>query len=141
MTIEEMTIADYGKVTDLWANSDGIGLRDDADSEAGIAFYLQRNPGMSFVARDGTKLIGAVLTGHDGRIGYLYHLVVEQSYRGKGVGKMLVEKAAAKLSQLGISKYFAFVYADNVAGQQFWERTGWSVRTDLKGLSKDIGAL
>jgi ribosomal protein S18 acetylase RimI-like enzyme len=139
MTIQEMTIADYGQVAALWQNAEGVLLRDDVDSEAGIAIYLQRNPRMSFVARDGRKVIGAVLCGHDGRMGFLYHLVVEQSYRGKGVGRMLVEKAAAKLSQLGMSKCFTFVYADNPAGQQFWERIGWSVRTDLKGMSKDIG--
>lgn len=139
MTIEEMTIADYGKVAALWQNDEGIGLRDDVDSETGVAIYLQRNPGMSFVARDGTKLIGAVLCGHDGRLGFLYHLVVEQSYRRKGVGEILVEKAAAKLSKLGISMCFAFVYADNVGGQQFWEGIGWSVRTDVKVISKNIG--
>jgi len=68
--IQEMTIQDYDEVRALWEESDGIEISD-ADSRDGIARFLERNAGLSFVARDGNELIGAVLCGHDGRRGYI----------------------------------------------------------------------
>ena len=68
--IYEMMLDDYDKIYQLWEMSDNIGLSK-ADSLFGITKFLGRNPGMSFVAWDGDKIIGTVLCGHDGRRGYL----------------------------------------------------------------------
>ena len=60
MRIEQMTIEDYEKVASLWQSTEGIGLHlDDVDSAAGIGAYLERNPDLSFVARDNGTVIGA----------------------------------------------------------------------------------
>jgi ribosomal protein S18 acetylase RimI-like enzyme len=135
MKIMEMTIEDYGEVFALWRSSKGIGLHDDVDSKDGIAGYLQRNCGLSFVARQGDRVVGAVLCGHDGRRGYLHHLAVDAEYRKKGIGKALVEQVIAKLQKAGIHKCHIFVFADNDVGRQFWGRIGWSRRDDLRIMS------
>ena len=44
-----------------------MGLHKIYDSKEATAKYLRRNPGMSLVARDNKKIIGALLCGHDGR--------------------------------------------------------------------------
>ena len=47
-----MAADDYDEVLRLWRDTEGIGLHEDeADSRAGIARYLERNPGLSSVAR------------------------------------------------------------------------------------------
>jgi N-acetylglutamate synthase len=138
MKIMEMTIEDYDQVFALWRSSEGIGLHDDVDSKEGIAGYLKRNNGLSFVARYNDKIVGAVLCGHDGRRGYLHHLAVDAKYRKKGLGKALVEHVMAKLQKVGINKCHIFVFADNGAGRQFWERIGWSQRDDLRIMSYNI---
>lgn len=57
--IDEMTAADYDDVTELWRNTEGIGLDADTDTREGIAAYLVRNPGLSYVARSGGQVVGA----------------------------------------------------------------------------------
>ena len=46
-----MTANDYDEVADLWRNTEGIGLDEHVDTREGIACYLARHPGLSFVAR------------------------------------------------------------------------------------------
>ena len=138
MNTTAMTINDYDEVISLWQCAEGIGLHDDCDSRAGIAEYLQRNPGLSFVARQNDKLIGAVLCGSDGRRGYLNHLAVAETHRGQGIGRALVEHALKALDAIGIAKCHIFVYAENQDGHAFWTRLGWIQRKDLKVMSKNI---
>jgi len=64
-----LTPADYEDAAALWYTTEGLVLRD-ADRPEAIASYLERNPGSSFVAVDGERLVGTVLCGHDGRQGY-----------------------------------------------------------------------
>ncbi len=47
-----MTLQDYGQVMALRAGQAGVSIRD-ADSPEPFARYLRRNPGLSFVARNG----------------------------------------------------------------------------------------
>jgi ribosomal protein S18 acetylase RimI-like enzyme len=138
MEIAEMTINDYAQVFALWQSIEGIGLHDDEDSMQGIAKYLARNSGLSFVARDAGKLVGAVLCGHDGRRGYLHHLAVKPEYRNKGIGRAIVEHVMSKLEKAGIKKCHIFVFADNSGGRRFWKRIGWNEREDLRIMSYSI---
>jgi N-acetylglutamate synthase len=50
LDIRPMTAADYDEVADLWQNTEGIGLDEHVDTREGIAGYLARHPGLSFVA-------------------------------------------------------------------------------------------
>ncbi len=134
--IAEMTAQDYDEVAGLWRNTEGIGLDDDTDTREGIAAYLVRNPGLSFVARCNEKVIGSVLCGHDGRRGYLHHLAVALAQRHGGIGRALVEACLAKLGCIGIQKCNIFLFSDNEVGELFWKRTGWNERADLKVLQK-----
>ena len=99
-TIRIMTLDDYDAVTDLMRNTPGISLRD-ADSREATARYLERNPGMSFVAEVGGVLVACVMCGHDGRRGYLQHLLVRPEYRRQGIANALVERCLTSLAQLG----------------------------------------
>lgn len=81
MEISEMNIEDYEEVISLWQSVEGVGLHDDADSKEAIGQYLQRNAGLSFIARDSGKLVGAILCGYDGRRGYLHHLAVTKEFK------------------------------------------------------------
>ena len=138
MKIVEMNIGHYEDVLRLWHRCEGVGLDKKIDNKNKAAIYLARNPGLSFVALDKQKVIGAVLCGHDGRRGYLYHLAVADEFRNKGAGRRLVQKAVSKLRSIGIRKCHAFVFRDNVKGNKFWKRMGWTQRNDLRLISKDI---
>ena len=110
-----MSMSEYDEVLALWQNTEGMGLSE-SDTRDAIAAYLKRNPGMSFVARDGKSLIAAVLCGHDGRRGYLHHLAVSPAYRRRGLGTQLVEKCLARL----------------------WGSNGWKKRPDICLVQKNL---
>jgi putative acetyltransferase len=93
---------------------------------------------MSFIARKDGKLVGAVLSGTDGRRGYLHHLAVAKTFRKQGVGKQLVEHCIEALGKAGITRCHIFVYRENRSGKVFWEQTGWFERNDLEIMSKNI---
>jgi len=136
--ISPMRIADYDAVLRLWQRTEGVGLNE-SDTRAAIKAYLARNPGLSFVARAEGEIVGAVLCGHDGRRGYLHHLAVEKTQRGRGLGRCLVRTCLTQLRRLGIPKCNIFLFADNTAGGSFWKHDGWRDRRDLRVMQKVIG--
>ena len=132
-----MTLADHDEVLALWRVTEGIGLTVSDEREA-IGSYLARNPGMSFVAVAGGRVVGAVLGGHDGRRGYLHHLAVTPAWRHHGIGRALVEAVLAELKAAGMLKCNLFLYAHNEAGRAFWEKHGWAAREDLVVMQKPL---
>lgn len=135
--IRTLILEDYDTVHALWEASDGVGLSS-ADSCEGMAKYLERNPGLSFLAEAGERCIGTILSGHDGRRGYLHHLAVAESHRRRGLGRSLVEAAAAGLRAAGIQKFHVFVLATNDSGARFWQRHHAEERLDLRVFSREI---
>ena len=87
VSIRQMAIEDYELVYDLWIHTPGMGLNTADDSKEGIARYLKRNPTTCFVAESGNKVVGALLAGHDGRRGYLYHAAVLPEFQRQGAGR------------------------------------------------------
>lgn len=132
MNLKSMRPDDYDAVYRLWMSCAGMGLNDLDDSREGITKFLARNPDTCFTAwSGGGQLIGAILAGHDGRRGYLYHTAVHPSFRRQGVARALVERALQALKDWGIHKAALVVFARNQEGNAFWERMGFSVREDL----------
>lgn len=135
-TINAMKAEDYDEVLALWQGAEGVGLAA-SDCRAGIHGFLARNPGLSLVARKEGHLVGAVLCGHDGRRGYLYHLAVSPTCRRRGLGRALVEGCLSQLAAAGILKATIVVYTHNAEGRQFWDQAGWRQRADLVVLQKE----
>ncbi len=139
MTIEELRVEDYDDAYRLWKSATGIGLSS-ADSREAIGRYMARNPGMSSAAREGGRLVGAVLAGHDGRRGFLHHLAVAADRRGRGTGRALVERSLERLKAEGIAKCHIFLMSDNEQGRGFWQAVGWQPRADIGVCSRSLDA-
>jgi N-acetylglutamate synthase len=131
MEIKLMTIEDYNKVYQLWTNTNGMGMRSLDDSLEGIERFLKRNPTTCYIAQEENMVIGVILCGHDGRRGYIYHTAVNTNYRGKGVGKALVDTALYALKKEGINKVALVAFASNDLGNNFWQSLGFEKRSDL----------
>ena len=101
MDIVKMTMDDYEDVYQLWINTPGMGLNDVDDSPEGIEKYLKRNPNTCFVAKQSGRVVGVILSGHDGRRGYIHHTAVAMDKRENGIGTALME-SALKLSLIHI---------------------------------------
>ncbi len=129
--IRTMTIEDYAGVYELWMRIKGFAIRSIDDSEEGVARFLKRNPTTSVVAVEDGKIVGAILCGHDGRRGCMYHVCVHADYRMRGIGKQMVVYAMEALKKEQISKVSLIAFTVNDIGNAFWNRIGWTKREDL----------
>lgn len=136
-TLREFTVADHPAALGLWQQTEGMGLSA-ADEPEAIARFLERNPGLSGVAETEGRLVGAVLCGHDGRRGFLYHLAVARECRGTGLGRRLVEHCLAGLKAQGIARCHVVVLPENATGREFWKHLGYYARPELLICSRDL---
>lgn len=125
-----MTIEDHDTVIDLMKRTAGVSVRD-ADSRESTLRYLARNPGLSLIAEVGGATVGCLMAGHDGRRGYLQHLLVLPEQRRKGIATALVAQCLLELESLGIRKSHIDVLKTNTVGSAYWQNHGWKLRTDI----------
>lgn len=129
--IRTMKAGDYEGVYSLWMSIKGFAMRSIDDSREGVERFLARNPKTSVVALEDGKIVGAILCGHDGRRGCMYHVCVHEDYRMRGIGKAMVVFAMEALKKEEISKVSLIAFTQNDVGNAFWNRIGWTKRKDL----------
>lgn len=130
MQYREMDLSDYDNIISLWQEAEGIVVRD-ADSREGIQKYLQRNPSLSFVATKEDVIVGTIMSGHDGKRGYIQHLVVASEIRKSGVASELLSRCIDALKLEGIIKSHIHVLSNNKLAKNYWSNRGWVERTDI----------
>ena len=146
IAIRPVTIEDYDGIYELWNSTEQSrrALNPVDDSREGIGRYLQRNPTTCFLAEskdgsgDAPEIVGVILTGHDGRRAIIHHLCIHPSYRREGIAGTLVQKAEEALRREGIHKIFGLVFKDNDVANAFWEKQGYTLRTNLNYRNKSL---
>lgn len=131
MVYRKLLLSDHNALVQLWRGCDGISLRD-ADLPRGMEKYLQRNPGLSFVAERDASIVGSLMAGHDGRRGYIQHLAVANEHRRRGIARQLLDLCLEALRQEGIVKSHVHVLQSNRAGIEFWSQRGWTHRAEIE---------
>lgn len=129
--VRTMKIEDYPGVRALWMTIKGFAIRSIDDSAEGVARFLKRNPTTSVVAEENGEIVGAILCGHDGRRGCLYHVCVREDRRMQGIGKAMVVHCMEALKAEQISKVSLIAFTVNDIGNAFWRCIGWTKREDL----------
>jgi ribosomal protein S18 acetylase RimI-like enzyme len=133
----EFRIEDYDAAVELWQRLEGLDVAEGDDRET-IRGFLGRNPGLSRVATSESKVIGAVLCGHDGRRGYIYHLAVDPAYQGRGLAWRLIDECIAGLKRAGLQRANILVANDNLRGLEFWRRCGWEDLDGAAPMGRDV---
>ena len=138
--IKQVTIADYDAIYELWVSTEQSrrSLNPIDDSREGIDRYLKRNPNTCFAAVKDDRIIGVILTGHDGRRAIIHHMCIHPDYQRLGIAAHLVSLAEDALRKEGIQKLFCLVFKDNEAANAFWEQQGYSLRTNLNYRNKSL---
>ena len=141
-TVKQVTIDDYDAIFELWNSTEQSrrALNPVDDSREGIERYLKRNPETCFAAVINDRIVGVILTGHDGRRGIIHHMCVHPDFRRMGVAAHLVSLAEKALKKEGIQKIFGLVFSDNEPANRFWEKQGYSLRTNLNYRNKSLNA-
>lgn len=133
-----MQKSDYESVYSLWMKCKNMGFNNVDDSEKGISKYLERNLKTCFVCVRNEKVVGVILSGHDGRRGFIHHLAVDPDCRRQGIATELLRQALNALKKEEISKVGLFVFAYNSDGNAFWEKQGFTLRTDINYRNKAL---
>ena len=146
ISIRLVTIEDYDAIYQLWNSTEQSrkALNPVDDSREGIERYLKRNPTTCFLAEskdgsgDAPEVVGVILTGHDGRRAMIHHLCVHPSFRREGIAGLLVKTAEEAIRKEGINKIFGLVFKENDVANAFWEKQGYTLRTNLNYRNKSL---
>lgn len=130
---------DCEAVLGFWAQIEGVYLhRNGEDTPEGLALFRGRNPGCSFLAREAEKIVGAILSGHDGRRAFIYHLGVAESCRRRGIGTNLLHLAIEQHRMSGIKKSALFLLKSNISSETFYRCQDWIEEDSVKIYSKGL---
>ena len=95
-------------------------------------------PDLFWVAEDGDELVGTVVAGYDGVRGWIYHLAVDPSKRGRGAARLLMATAEHSLEELGCPKINLQVRANNTGVVDFYKALGY-VAEERVQMGKPLG--
>jgi len=140
VTIREFRFpSDYDAVSRLWSSIErGVHIsRSDTPSE--IEKKLARDPDLFLVAESDGDIIGSVIGGFDGRRGLIYHLAVETSFRGIGIGSRLMDEVEARLYAKGCLKCYLLVTNDNPDADGYYRQRGWQPMDTVHLFGKELG--
>lgn len=131
MHLRPVTPDDHSRLLALWQRTPGLRLREE-DAYAPFCAYLARNPGLSLLVEREGQVVASLMAGHDGRRGYLQHLVVDVPLRGQGLARRLLDAVLQRLAAEGIGKSHVFVLRDAPEALEFWSaQADWSRRGDI----------
>lgn len=141
VSIDSAVLADVDALVELWVRL----ARDQRDHDSHLRPEANRTPVRAsvahhivgdglFVARedDGGDIVGFVMCGleqgdYEQTVtrGMVHNLFVVPSYRGRGVGSALLERAEAALAAFGADVFALEAMADNADARRFYERHGY----------------
>ncbi|MCD4780471.1 MAG: GNAT family N-acetyltransferase [Candidatus Omnitrophica bacterium] len=115
---------------------------DEQKQRAGLLLMLEaQDERCVMVAELNKKVVGmcsvqAVISTAEGCLaGVIEDMIVSKKYRGKGIGKSLLELMEAWSKEKGIARLQLLTDKNNAAALEFYKRTGW-VNTQLICLRK-----
>jgi ribosomal protein S18 acetylase RimI-like enzyme len=131
--MDVMVPSDYQQVAALWEE---VGMwPHPGEDRAWFEGALARNPGCCLVWRRGGRVIGTVIGAWDGLRGWIYHLAVAESCRGRGIGSALLAAVEARLREIGATQINLMVCEENHFAEGLYLRRGYG-RSPVKFLRK-----
>ena len=149
--IREMLHQDLGEVRALLAElaahtTRGEAHRGEIDAE-GILAAMSRTPEFysNWVAVEGTRVVGFVslvfhkTLFHPGGTALINELVVAGDRRGRGIGRLLVARAAEEARGRGMDEIEVGTERENAAAQSFYRAVGFDEEYVLLGREFEAG--
>lgn len=129
ITIRRGQRQDLEVLLEFWAEA-GENHGRPADSAVLVEALLSRDPDSLIIAESGGSIVGTVIAGWDGWRAHLYRLAAAPRHRGRGIARLLLERAEARLRALGAIRFDAMVLTSNVIGAAAWEAMGYQPQAD-----------
>lgn len=126
VVIRKAGISDYDAVSTLLANAGLVtkSLFTKSLYKKGIALWQRYN----LVAQEGDDIVGYVSGFDDGNVfsGYMGRLVVDKRYRGRGVGKSLVEACLGEFKKSELKVVLVGVRIGNEVPKKLFKKYGFA---------------
>ncbi len=129
---------DYQPVYDLWSSIERGVHTGRSDTPAEIEKKISRDPDLFLIAECENKIIGSVIGGYDGRRGLIYHLAVDESFRGQGIGSRLMDEVESRLRSKGCLKCYLLVTHDNPEAEIYYQHHGWYHMDTVRLFGKEL---
>lgn len=124
MKLRVMKTTDIDDIWFIWKKTN-FNLVQKERELAEAKMMLELNPQSCFVVTNLKNIIGCVFGVFNGRRGFIYHLAVDPSWQGKGVGKLLVNAVEKALITMGCTRINLWVDLNNLKVVPFYERLGY----------------
>lgn len=136
LVVTRLGIEDYDEVRALWELA-GLPVRPvGRDSREQFAQQLTTGVQTVIGVRVNQRLIGVVLTTHDGRKGWINRLAVHPDYRRQGLGQRLIVEAEHMLHDQGMQIIAALIEDENEASLALFAQAGYADYPSLHYVSK-----
>lgn len=123
--IVTLTANDYDAVVELWQQA-GLPIKPiGRDSRDQFATQLASGIQTVIGAWDRNRLIGVVVTTHDGRKGWINRLAIHPDYRRQGWGRRLIQAAEQVLRNQGMYIIAALIEDYNAASLALFQKAGY----------------
>jgi ribosomal-protein-alanine N-acetyltransferase len=112
----------------------GSDLQDEYWGQQHFLMDLSKKFTLSFVARDknGKFLAYAICSMKARQHGHLHHFIVDSSFRGKGLGSLIMQEIINRMKQSSAKKLTLKVDSKNIRGIEFYENYGFIVCGTVK---------
>ena len=135
MEIRPYRTADEAAVVKLWTEC-GL-VRSWNDPRKDIQRKLLVQPELFLVGLLDGALVATVMAGFEGHRGWVNYLAVAEKCRGRGFGRLLMERAEQGLKAMGCPKLNIQVRTSNAEVLKFYERLGYA-RDETVALGKRL---
>jgi ribosomal protein S18 acetylase RimI-like enzyme len=96
------------------------------DPRKDIARKLAVQPELFLVGVENGSIVATVMAGYEGHRGWVNYLAVAPAFRGRGLGRALMEHVEQLLMERGCPKVSLLVRAENPDAVEFYRRVGYS---------------
>jgi len=130
ISIREYTDKDYNAATNLMRKlTELMGEKfDEFRWKTSLLARKSQQEGM-FIAIEGDKVVGmsfAEIRGREAQpYGYISSVIVDEDYRGQGIGELLIQKAIMYLGRRGANKVRINVRKEAVGAIKLYEKIGF----------------
>ena len=120
--IRSYHVSDFPQVKEILQN--GKLYWEISDNEQALERKISQQPDSILVAVEDDKIVGTQFIVED-FLPLLFRLAVHPDYRGKGIGKALMQRGEELLRQKGYSHVNMLVAADDAELQNYYEKQGY----------------
>lgn len=136
--IRQLGLDDYDELLALWRRSGLHSLKPQGrDSRSSLARQLASGVQVILGLEADGQLIGAVVTTHDSRKGWINRLVIDPDHRRQGHAALLITAAEETLHEQGMHIIAVLVEGDNSASLALFQKAGYvEIEPPIHYLSK-----